>query len=113
MRPPASRHFATCGICQRRADGIGYAPEGRMPAVWVCNECGPERARQATRLRAFDAVERQAFRIAARRAGEFLDTIGKTDFALLTREEYEGFLGAFQAHFVTEIRRLVEGEAIG
>lgn len=110
MRKPASYHFATCGICQRRADGIGFSPSGRMPAVWVCNDCGTDRARAAVRLRDFDATERQAFTWAARRAGEFLDTIGKTDFAVLTRDEYEGFLRAFQTHFVDEIRRLVEGE---
>ena len=38
----------------------------------------------------------------------FLDTIGKTDFACLTPEEYAAFLTTFQTHFVEEIRRLVE-----
>ncbi|WP_370677079.1 DUF6511 domain-containing protein [Pleomorphomonas sp. PLEO] len=112
MKYPASHHFATCGICQRRADGIGFAPDGRMPAVWVCNDCGLGRARQAARMRDFDVVERRAFTWASRRAGAFLDTIGKTDLAVLTREEYEGFLTAFQTHFVEEIRRLVEGKAV-
>lgn len=60
-------------------------------------------------MRDFDLVERKAFGIAARRAGEFLDTIGKTDFACLTVEEYEGFLRAFHMHFVEAIRRMVEG----
>lgn len=108
MRGAASHHYATCGICGRRADGIGHAIDGRMPAIWVCNDCGPERARQVARMRDFDLCERKAFALAAQRAGQFLDTIGKTDFACLTREEYEAFLKTFQTHFVEEIRRLVE-----
>ncbi|SCM79465.1 conserved hypothetical protein [uncultured Pleomorphomonas sp.] len=111
MTNPASFHHATCGLCGRRADGIGFSPGGRPPVVWVCNDCGLARARTAARMRDFDAVERRAFALAARRAGQFLDTIGKTDLAVLTTEEYEGFLRAFQTHFVEEIRRLVEGEA--
>lgn len=110
MNGPASHRYATCGICGRRADGIGFSPHGHMPAVWVCNDCGPERARTAARMRDFDLVERKAFGIAARRAGEFLDTIGKTDFAVLSLEEYEGFLRTFQTHFVETIRLMVEGE---
>ncbi len=105
---PASRHYATCGLCGRRADGIGFSPTGRPPIVWVCNDCGPGRARTAAHMRDFDAIERQAFRLAARRAGAFLDTIGKTDLARLTTEEYEAFLRAFLTHFGEEIRRLVE-----
>ena len=57
MRGAASHHHATCGICGRRADGIGHAIDGRMPAVWVCNDCGPERARQVARMRDFDLYE--------------------------------------------------------
>lgn len=110
MKSPTPLHFSTCGICGRRADGIGCSPYGHMPAVWVCNDCGPERARATARMRDFDLVERKAFGIAARKAGQFLDTIGKTDFALLSLDEYEGFLKAFQTHFVEEIRRMVEGE---
>lgn len=56
----------------------------------------------------FDLYERKAFELAARRAGAFLDTIGKTDLACLSIEEYEAFLKTFQTHFVEEIRRLVE-----
>ena len=40
-------------------------------------------------MRDFDLYERKAFTLAAQRAGQFLDTIGKTDFACLTLEEYE------------------------
>ncbi len=60
-------------------------------------------------MRDFDIVERKAFGVAARKAGEFLDTIGKTDFAVLTIDEYETFLRAFQTHFVEAIRGMVEG----
>lgn len=112
MMGPASHHYSTCGLCGRLADGIGYAAGGRMPAVWVCNDCGIDRARRATAMRDFDVVERKAFALAAQRAGQFLDTIGKTDFARLSTEEYEAFLKTFQTHFVEEIRRLVEGEAV-
>jgi len=105
---PASRHYSTCGICGRRADGIGSSPTGRPPIVWVCAACGPGRARTAARMGDYDIIERRAFAVAARRAGQFLDTIGKTDLAVLSTEEYEAFLRAFQTHFVEEIRRLVE-----
>lgn len=111
MRGPASHHFSTCCICGRRADGIGFSLSGRPPVVWVCADCGAGRARTAARMRDFDATERRAFDIAAQRAGAFLDTIGKSDLALLTREEYEGFLRTFQTHFVETIRLLVEGES--
>ncbi len=60
-------------------------------------------------MRDFDLVERKAFTLAAQRAGQFLDTIGKTDFACLTTEEYETFLRAFQTHFIEAIRQMVEG----
>lgn len=108
MKGPASHHYSTCGLCGRRADGIGFSPSGRPPAIWVCEGCGPGRARAAARLPDYDIVERKAFTRAAKRAGAFLDTLGKTDLARLTVEEYEGFLRAFQTHFVEEIRRLVE-----
>lgn len=62
-------------------------------------------------MRDFDLVERKAFGIAARKAGAFLDTLGKTDFACLSVEEYEGFLHAFQTHFVEAIRAMVEGSS--
>lgn len=108
MRNPASLHYATCGLCGRRADGIGFSPGGRPPTIWVCNDCGLGRARAAAGLADYDLYERKAFKLAAQRAGAFLDTLGKTDFARLSVEEYEGFLRAFQTHFVEEIRRLVE-----
>ena len=109
MNAPSSNHYATCGICQRRADGIGYSANGKLPVVWVCADCGPERARKASRMRDFDIYEKKAFDSGARKAGEFRDTIGKTDLAVLSLEEYEAFLMAFHVTFVEEIRRMVEG----
>jgi len=108
MTKTASTHYATCGVCRRRADGVGYASGGRFPPTWVCDACGPELGRAAHHAREFDVYEQRAIEAAGGEAGSYLDAIGKSDLATLSADEWTTFLRTFLDGFTHHVREQVE-----
>lgn len=86
---------ADCWLCKRRAEGLGLGPpEGdrwNKNPRWVCSECVPL-AREIRNMKYFDPYENIAIADAGEKAGEYLDSIDKSDLATLTTEEWIKFL---------------------
>lgn len=98
-----------CGVCRRRATtGLGWAGQQGRPVLWLCDD--PACGQLAKTVYAMPKLELDAFEEAARddagnMAGAYLDTIGKTDLATLTQEEWKGFLHQVIVGFEDGLRR--------
>lgn len=91
--------IGTC-FCKRRHDNVGYMPDDRKPPLWVCMDClnattvdGITIARKVYSLtkKTLDAYERNALVAGAAKAGEYADSIGKTDMADMEESEWLEF----------------------
>ncbi|MCY0150901.1 hypothetical protein OEG84_25175 [Hoeflea sp. G2-23] len=85
---------AVCGVCARAALGHGYAPKNASKILWVCDDPKCIQAAKAVYVMKQDQFTRIESRAAAKGgdAGiELLETIGKTDFAQLTIDEWSEF----------------------
>lgn len=97
-----------CGVCRRRAWGLGWAGQQGRPVLWMCDD--PDCQRVARSVYEMPKIDLDAFEEAARddageMAGAYLDTIGKTDLASLTEEEWKGFLHQVLVGFEISLRR--------
>lgn len=102
-----SSFAGSCAICRRRSYGLGYAPR-RTPMIWACRDplCASLLNKVSEMPQAqFDEIEIAAMRAAGNVAGEFLDRLGKTDLASLSRDEWEEFLGLVIIGFGEDIKR--------
>jgi hypothetical protein len=94
-------HEMLCGACRRRATGIGVTlPPSHKPVIWSCGD--PE---CITLIRNTFSMSNDKLQFAeeiALRDGalaaveEYLNTIGKTDFADFTAEEVMEFARRFE-----------------
>lgn len=104
-----------CGVCRRRATGLGQSPRQGAPVLWLCSnlECqSVSRKVYSMSERLLDAYEVQARAEAGQHAGEYLDTIGKTKLDDLSPEEWFTFLDKVLFGFEHSLRRrFVEGAA--
>jgi len=83
-----------CGVCRRRAVGIGYAPDAEKPVLWLCDdpECiATAQKSYAMKQENFTRLESLAAGKGGAAGGAYLDQIGKTDLASLTAEEWHEF----------------------
>ena len=79
-----------CYICRRAHDAIAV---GKEPPKWICNTC--LKATKGKLLMAkiqWDKYEARALETAGYKAGEYLDSIGKTNLATLSIDEWLAFL---------------------
>lgn len=105
-----------CPICRRQAIWCGYGPyDSTRSIMWSCGDLGCTNI-----LRKFyhmsdqrlTGYEDACIREAGDQAGQFLDSIGKTDLAQLSAEEWMHFLRIFLEQFgETMKRKITEGEA--
>lgn len=96
---------AVCGCCARSATGFGYAPRTGQSIIWVCDD--PDclqiaKDSYAMKQEQFSRIESLAAGKGGEEGGAYLDTIGKTDLATLTTDEWFEFL-----------RRIVSGYRVG
>ena len=111
MTAPLHR-FATpdptcCGVCRRRAGSWGHAPRAGAPILWLCADEGCLQAGRkvyAMSERDMDAFEARARDAAGDVGGLYLDTLGKTDFAALSPEEWQTFLSRVLDGFGDSLR---------
>jgi hypothetical protein len=85
---------AFCAICRRRAGPLGYSKKGQ-PILWVCRD--PDCQEQLHRLYDmsqpdFDLIELDALEQGGCAGGAYLESIGKTDLAKLSENEWISFL---------------------
>jgi hypothetical protein len=99
-----------CATCRRRAAGFGYTqrPHAVSNVIWLC---GSEYCHHAARrfyamsAQEFDEYELGAMLEAGRSAGNYLDTIGRTDLACLSGEEWREFLARLFTGYEHALRR--------
>ena len=98
-----------CGVCGRQHHNLGYSPNDRAPALWVCEDCIPY-ARKVYHMpdTEFSLYEKRALERAGEIAGAYLDDIGKTDLAALTAEEWAEFWRRGVHGFAENIRAQVD-----
>jgi hypothetical protein len=99
-----------CAICRRRAVGIGYTPQPHAirRTIWLCGSDYCIRAAKefcAVSAQQFDEYELGAILEAGRKAGSYLDEIGKTDLKVLNREEWREFLFRLLTGYEEALRR--------
>lgn len=109
-KPPPFRDPGACHVCRRMSDGLGLGPpEGdkwNKNPRWVCADCVAV-GKELRIVRKFDPYELRARADAGEKAGEMLDTVGKTDLAELSAEEWQRFLTTIIHEFGESLRRQV------
>ncbi|MDR7037431.1 hypothetical protein J2X36_002178 [Methylobacterium sp. BE186] len=107
-RIKGDREPVICGVCRRRAIGLGWAGRQGHPVMWLCDSpvCGTL-ARSVYEMPkvALDRFEQAARDEAGDMAGAYLESIGKTDLARLTEEEWKTFLHQVLVGFEASLRR--------
>jgi len=79
----------------REATGIGYSTRMGAPVAWLCEDCKlTDLGRVVYHMSARDLTfhEARALVEAGDKAGEYLESIGKTDLASLSETEWLKFL---------------------
>lgn len=104
-----------CGVCRRRATtGFGWAGRQGNRIMWLCDDpiCG-QLARTVYEMPKLklDAFEEAARDDAGEMAGSYLDSIGKTDLATLTADEWATLLHQVIVGFEASLRRRILGNA--
>lgn len=99
-----------CAVCRRPEEGWGYLPPNgrgkqKRPPVWTCRD-HIDLAREVFHMPAKDltTMEVLALREAGSAAGEYLDSLGKTDLAQLSADEWFIFLERILNRFGEEMR---------
>lgn len=113
MIPSIVTRFATvepavCAVCRRRAVWLGYAPQQRKPAIWLCDDTYCHKvARRVYDMPAsiLDEYEITATLKAGEEAGSYLEGLGKTDLGMLTSDEWREFLRRIVVGYEHELRR--------
>ncbi|MGU3417670.1 DUF6511 domain-containing protein [Methylobacterium sp. D54C] len=98
-----------CGVCRRRANtGFGWAGQQGKPVLWMCDDPACQQVAKvvyAMPTLELDAYEQKARDEAGEMAGAYLDSLGKTDLASLTAEEWATFLHQVIVGFEASLRR--------
>ncbi len=102
--------YGVCGVCACQASGFGYAPSDRHRTMWVCDDPDCLTIARGTYTMSqsdWNTIERDAIRQAGSQAGAWLDSIGKTDMAALTADEWDQFckrmIGEYRSHLATMV----------
>ena len=102
-----------CAVCRRPASGLAVAAKGRRnsPLAWVCDdsEC-IQIAKDSFDMRQteFSRLDEKAAIMGGDSAGQYLDSIGKTDLAKLDEKEWQTFcrtlVGAYRESLKTTLK---------
>jgi hypothetical protein len=113
----ATEEPTACAVCRRHAVWLGYGPpkRERPPVIWLCDDNGCHAAAKkvyAMPIAVLDAYEIGAALAAGAEAASYLEGIGKTDLARLSRDEWCEFLRLFLVGYERAMRRkILNGEA--
>lgn len=103
-----------CSCCGRAATGFGYSPDHRQKPLWVCDDEGClQVAKSSYKLPQdqFTRLESLASGKGGEEGGAFLDTIGKTDLATLSPDEWYEFCRRVVAGYRRGLVDLLKSEA--
>lgn len=97
-----------CAVCRRRAVWLGYAPQQRKEAIWLCDDSYCHQV--AKKVYVMPTKQLDEYEIAATlkggdEAGSYLEEIGKTDLAALDAGEWREFLRRVVTGYEHEMRR--------
>lgn len=99
----------TCFCCGRQAAPIGIG--GQHEPKYLCHQC-LDIVESIVRVKRFTPYEYNAIAEAGEKAGEYLDSINKTDLAELEQEEWRVFCRIMIEEFGNALRKqIVNGEA--
>lgn len=102
------REPVVCAICQRAAHGTGYSPRFGAPIAWTCTDTTCISLGKTVfhmNSRDLNAFEVLALHDAGAEAGQYLESIGKTDLADLEAEEWTAFLKTVLNEFGEGMRK--------
>lgn len=112
--------IGTCFICKRRHDNLGFTTNSKTnPIKWLCWECLDDTHNGIrSKLpkvyhmpkRQLDEFEARALEDGGNAGGEYLDSIGKTDLATLTEEEWATFWRLGFVAYSDSMREIVSRE---
>lgn len=105
---------STCAVCVRSAVGYGYAPNQKSSVLWVCDD--PEclaiaKDSYAMKQDQFTRIESLAAGKGGEKAGEFLESIGKTDLATMTPDEWYEFCRRLVGGYRIALKNDLKNEA--
>jgi hypothetical protein len=108
----ATRTPTVCAVCRRHAVWLGDRPprDKRLPVIWLCDDNYCHAAARRVYVMPgpiLDAHELGAALEAGGIAGEYLDTIGQTDFAKLDAEQWREFLRRLLTGYEDILRRKI------
>jgi hypothetical protein len=106
---------AVCGVCRRRAFGLGYAPKRSTNIMWLCDsaDCHHAAAKVYTMPQpTLDKHETLAADMGGQWAGEYLDELGVTDLTKLSPDEWREFLRRVVVGFSDALRNGFKPEEI-
>lgn len=85
-----------CTVCKRRHDNIGFQYTRNHPIKWFCLEDAEHiKAISTMPKKLFDMYESDSIMEGGAKAGQYLDTIGVTDLAELTEDQFRAFFVKF------------------
>lgn len=109
----------SCAVCGRAGRGFGFQaprpdpftpPPPRLSACTM--RCLDILARSKGHVFSLNHFEDQAIRAASDAAGEYLDALGKTDLATMSRDEWRQLLEVVFVRATATIQRLTDEEAV-
>lgn len=104
---------ADCHVCGKHAVGvgIGFASRGDNDPRWLCDECIAI-IEDIRKIRRLDPYEMKAREGGMNAAGDYIEEIGKTDFAEFEPDQVLTMCGRIWDGCAKELRRLIRaGEA--
>lgn len=112
--PLRPRNGGACFLCRKRDDGLAAVGADRtntMQAVWACHE-HIHLAKKAIDMdpHLYDAIEREALADGGADAGEYLDSVGQTDVARLTADQWNTFCAKLVDGFSASVHRRLQSE---
>lgn len=99
-----------CGVCRREATGLGYAPKGGKPILWLCEELDCISLGKAVfhmPPKSLTATENLALQDAGADAGAYLERLGKFNLSELSEKEWGNFLSTILNSYGENMRKRV------
>jgi hypothetical protein len=104
-----------CGVCQRQAVGLGWAPKQGKPVLWLCSDANCHSLGEIVFKMPKDkltAFETWALHDAGELAGAYLESVGKFDLSELSEAEWFTFLKTIMQGYGDKMRdRLLNHKA--
>jgi hypothetical protein len=111
-RHPVLAPSYPCAVCNRASAGFGFsAPEARTPTVFFCSMRCSEVWMVAHRKRIeLNRDEAAAALAGGKAAGAFLDQLGQTDMAQLSRADWAEFCRRLTRGYLEELQRQADAQ---